>query len=192
MGKEAGHRTMSTSFTTRFLVQLRTDLRLLAWPAWFTALVMALQLHYRVPPELVTSASGRLYLLASAPLSWLARLLPFALVLLALRADAPSNSNTASLTRPIGGGAMWCAKLTALVLTLSVPWTVCDLFVASVSPHSTSGWLAIIVSSLGNTLFMIGICAAIASQTFTTFVTHLDKGQRLALAKQGVLLDAKS
>lgn len=154
---------MSRSFTTRFLVQLRADLRLLAWPALFTALIIVLRLRYRVPAEQMGASVAQLQQLTSSPISWLARLLPFALVLLALRADAPSNPDTASLTRPIGGGAQWSAKLAALFLTLCVPWLLCDLYVAGIPPHSAAGWLAILASSLGNTLFMVGVSAAIAS-----------------------------
>ena len=41
-------------------------------------------------------------------------------------ADHPSSSDTASLTRPIGRGALWLGKITLLLLAGVLPWCLAE------------------------------------------------------------------
>jgi hypothetical protein len=153
---------MSPTFLHRFFHQLRQELRLLAWPAVAALAILLMRLWYRLPPSKVSHGLGQMQDVLNGPISLLAHALPMLLVIFSMRADGPSNPNTASLTRPIGGGAMTCAKLVAYVLLISVPWLLGDLCVAGFAPHNLIGWGAITVSSLGNTLYLIALTAAVA------------------------------
>lgn len=154
---------MSANFAQRFLVQLRADLRLLAWPALAYVTTLLIRLWYRMPESSDDVQRTALQGFGESPVRYLTMLLPLWIVYLSIRFDAPANTNTASLTRPIGNVAQWWAKLVTLTLLISVPWVACDVFIAASSPHSFASWLAIIVSSLGNTIYLIALCAAVAS-----------------------------
>lgn len=156
---------MHTSFLQRFCVQLRSELRLLLWPALAMPVVLLLRLWYRLPASAEDLNMPAIQGIASLPVRMLAQLLPVWMVFISIRADAPANSNTATLTRPLGGAAMWWAKLTSLALTIAVPWLIADLYIASTVPQSTASWLAIALSSVVNSLMLIALIATVGCIT---------------------------
>lgn len=152
---------MNPTFIHRFRHQLAIELKRALVPGAVFVLLLVCRSFTRIPLPLTSKHMGRWML------GWfreeLIVLLPLAALLLlyrSIRADAPSNADTASLTRPIGTGALWLAKLSALLIVIVLPLVLSDQFVSMAVTHPFIGRLAILAGSL-----LIFLCVCVPAAT---------------------------
>lgn len=169
----------------RILLQSRTEWRhqrgmILAWLVW-----LGVRRWHRIH-EVKTTFST----LSMADLDlWLevgALLLAAALAWRCVSADAPSNADTCSLTRPVGQAALWLGKLLFLLLGVILPAVVvCGLDWRGFG-LGMGQWLALtgtVVLVIGLICGLVGTLTALASSTRQMFVLAV-----LGMAGAGVWL----
>ncbi len=77
-------------------------------------------------------------------------------------ADAPFVSDTGSLTRPIGRGAMWLGKFGFLFASICIPWLIKDMTVAQGFGYDGRHWVTLMGSSLLLSGLLVSVSAALA------------------------------
>lgn len=99
---------------------------------------------------------------------------------LCVRADSPSNTDTASLTRPIGQSVIWLAKLAFLVTAIGMPLLVVESLNWRGFGHDWKQFTALSIGWLLCAGILLGIAASLTSLAATT-------RQVIALAIVGLL-----
>lgn len=97
-----------------------------------------------------------------------------------VRADSPSNTDTSTLTRPIGHGVLWVAKLAFLAIAVIAPVLIIEARQWRGFGLDAAQWLAL----AGGWLLFIGIVCGIAG-TLTSLASSTR--QFIALAVVGLL-----
>ena len=148
----------TSPFSLRLRNQLSTELRVLRWPAIGLLIALSLRLQMRLD-------SDRVYILQGwqTQLLGVIALLAIWIIATSIRRDAPSNTNTASLTRPIGGNVSWLAKFITLFLIIALPWLISDLVANIGYGHRFIHWMGITLASLLCSWLVISVTAAVMS-----------------------------
>ncbi|MBX7206893.1 MAG: hypothetical protein K1X78_01165 [Verrucomicrobiaceae bacterium] len=148
---------MTLPFHLRLLHQFRHEWRqhrliALGWTLW-----LLLRRH----PALISATDvGEVVIitiLAAATIAWLC-----------VRADAPSNTDTASLTRPIGQSVVWLAKLAFFITAICLPLLIIESWAWRGFGHDWKQYTALSAGWLLSAGIVLGIAAAITALAATT------------------------
>lgn len=167
---------MTASFPFRVTHQFRIEWRhhrgwIIAWILWTT-----LQRLYQGQEEHVYLV----FLQVHDLLPLITVLLAGTLAWLCVRGDSPSNTDCATLTRPIGQSALWLGKLAFLACAVVLPLMIAEMMEWSGFGQGALRWLALTVGAL----ISIGlVIASMAALTALASSTH----QMIAIAVVGIL-----
>ncbi|MGV3660193.1 MAG: hypothetical protein ACO1TE_08405 [Prosthecobacter sp.] len=167
---------MTASFPFRVTHQFRTEWRhhrgwIVAWIVWTVLhrLYQSRRENDYVAYLQVDDLVPVITLLLAATLAWLC-----------VRGDSPSNTDCATLTRPMGQKALWLGKLAFLACAVVLPLLVAEMTRWSGFEHGPVRWLALMAGVLLSMGLVLGGVAALTALASST-------RQIIAIAVLGVL-----
>lgn len=169
---------MTTALRFRIFHQFRTEWRhhygwIIAWVVW-----LLLQYSYRTQSLDSASYASSFMVEDLVPLTTL--LLAATIAWRCVSSDSPSNTDSVSLTRPIGQTALWLGKLAFLASNLVLPLLLVEVPLWSGYGHGSLAWLALCTMVLLAAVVVLGITGAATALTSST-------AQVIAIAVLGVL-----
>ena len=161
---------MNHSFVYRYRHQLLIDLKRSLVPVAVFLLVLVCRLMLRVPQPSDDGDHTADWVLRGLHqhLVTIGGIIATVMLYRIIRADAPSNADTASLTRPVGTGALWLSKLTVMLMITVLPWSICDWIASLDTLHGGWSQLAVVMGGALGTLFVAAPAAAIFSLASST------------------------
>ena len=167
---------MTAALLFRITHQFRTEWRhhrcwIIAWVLW--VILRWLYLH-----QDEDGTFAYLYLVDLIPLITI--LMAVTVAWLCVRSDSPSNTDCATLTRPIGQTALWLGKLAFLACGVVLPLVMVESTGWVGFQHSLAAWLALTSGWIFSAALVMGIAGALTALASNT-------RQVIAIAVLGVL-----